>query len=105
LTISFSLGFIWISIRLVGGVLVSLICMRQTDFKSLIAYSSVAHMGIVIGGIMTFSMDLHVNDITRISFGWNSITGEKKVCFLYLFDEQTRGQQTSQCGPRANIID
>nr|URX54534.1 NADH dehydrogenase subunit 4 [Incisitermes snyderi] len=51
----FSLGFIWISISLVGGVLVSLICMRQTDLKSLIAYSSVAHMGIVIGGIMTMN--------------------------------------------------
>nr|URX54469.1 NADH dehydrogenase subunit 4 [Glyptotermes sp. 17 AB-2022a] len=51
----FGLGFIWVSISLVGGVLVSLICMRQTDLKSLIAYSSVAHMGIVIGGIMTMS--------------------------------------------------
>nr|URX53884.1 NADH dehydrogenase subunit 4 [Kalotermitidae sp. 1 AB-2022a] len=51
----FSLGFIWISISLVGGVLVSLVCMRQTDLKSLIAYSSVAHMGVVIGGIMTMS--------------------------------------------------
>nr|UQJ75282.1 NADH dehydrogenase subunit 4 [Proneotermes latifrons] len=51
----FSLGYIWISISLVGGFLVSLICMCQTDLKSLIAYSSVAHMGIVIGGIMTMS--------------------------------------------------
>nr|URX52684.1 NADH dehydrogenase subunit 4 [Neotermes cf. insularis/malandensis]URX52769.1 NADH dehydrogenase subunit 4 [Neotermes cf. insularis/malandensis]URX52782.1 NADH dehydrogenase subunit 4 [Neotermes cf. insularis/malandensis] len=51
----FSLGFIWISISLVGGFLVSLVCMRQTDLSSLIAYSSVAHMGIVIGGIMTMS--------------------------------------------------
>nr|URX54508.1 NADH dehydrogenase subunit 4 [Glyptotermes sp. 19 AB-2022a] len=51
----FNFGFIWISISLVGGFLVSLVCMRQTDLKSLIAYSSVAHMGIVIGGIMTMS--------------------------------------------------
>nr|QWL25016.1 NADH dehydrogenase subunit 4 [Cryptotermes brevis] len=50
-----SFGFIWVSVSLIGGVLVSLICMRQTDLKSLIAYSSVAHMGIVIGGIMTMS--------------------------------------------------
>nr|AVN67514.1 NADH dehydrogenase subunit 4 [Pycnoscelus femapterus] len=47
------LNYIWLSISLVGGTLVSLICMRQTDLKSLIAYSSVAHMGIVIGGLMT----------------------------------------------------
>jgi NADH-ubiquinone oxidoreductase chain 4 len=51
----FGFGFILISVRLVGGVLVSLICMRQTDFKSLIAYSSVAHIGIVIGGIITMN--------------------------------------------------
>nr|URX53429.1 NADH dehydrogenase subunit 4 [Rugitermes unicolor] len=51
----FSWGFIWITISLLGGFLVSLICMRQTDLKSLIAYSSVAHMSIVIGGIMTMS--------------------------------------------------
>nr|AVN68201.1 NADH dehydrogenase subunit 4 [Melanozosteria sp. Cairns, Australia] len=48
-------NYIWISISLVGGVIVSLICMRQTDLKALIAYSSVAHMGIVIGGLMTLS--------------------------------------------------
>nr|AVN67944.1 NADH dehydrogenase subunit 4 [Parcoblatta uhleriana] len=46
-------NYFWISISLVGGVLISLICMRQTDLKALIAYSSVAHMGIVIGGLMT----------------------------------------------------
>lgn len=48
-------NFIWIGIRLIGGVLVSLICLRQTDLKALIAYSSVAHMGIVLGGLITLS--------------------------------------------------
>nr|YP_009250657.1 NADH dehydrogenase subunit 4 [Heterotermes cf. occiduus 3.15.2AUS]AMX22986.1 NADH dehydrogenase subunit 4 [Heterotermes cf. occiduus 3.15.2AUS] len=49
----FGFGVVWIVLGLVGGSLVSLFCMRQTDLKSLIAYSSVAHMGMVIGGIMT----------------------------------------------------
>jgi len=40
---------------LVGGLFVSLFCRRQTDLKSLIAYSSVAHISMVIGGIMTLS--------------------------------------------------
>nr|YP_009250293.1 NADH dehydrogenase subunit 4 [Gromphadorhina portentosa]AMW91048.1 NADH dehydrogenase subunit 4 [Gromphadorhina portentosa]AVN67440.1 NADH dehydrogenase subunit 4 [Gromphadorhina portentosa] len=53
MSIGYQMNFIWLSISLVGGVVVSLICMRQTDLKSLIAYSSVAHMGIVIGGLMT----------------------------------------------------
>nr|YP_010231163.1 NADH dehydrogenase subunit 4 [Paralimna concors]QSV37206.1 NADH dehydrogenase subunit 4 [Paralimna concors] len=48
-------NFIWVSISLVGGFLVSLICLRQTDLKSLIAYSSVAHMGIVLAGLMTMT--------------------------------------------------
>nr|YP_010946500.1 NADH dehydrogenase subunit 4 [Diploptera punctata]WGO57218.1 NADH dehydrogenase subunit 4 [Diploptera punctata] len=49
------MNFVWVSISVVGGTLVSLVCMRQTDLKSLIAYSSVAHMGIVIGGLMTLT--------------------------------------------------
>lgn len=28
------------------------ICLRQTDLKSLIAYSSVSHIGLVAGGIL-----------------------------------------------------
>nr|YP_004778159.1 NADH dehydrogenase subunit 4 [Liriomyza sativae]ADO79013.1 NADH dehydrogenase subunit 4 [Liriomyza sativae]AFL93390.1 NADH dehydrogenase subunit 4 [Liriomyza sativae] len=49
------LNFIWVSISLVGSVLVSLVCLRQVDLKSLIAYSSVAHMGIVLSGLMTMT--------------------------------------------------
>nr|YP_010022255.1 NADH dehydrogenase subunit 4 [Asyndetus clavipes]QOL12445.1 NADH dehydrogenase subunit 4 [Asyndetus clavipes] len=48
-------NYIWISISLMGGIFVSLICLRQTDLKSLIAYSSVAHMGIVLSGLMTLT--------------------------------------------------
>nr|UOU84897.1 NADH dehydrogenase subunit 4 [Rhamphomyia geniculata] len=48
-------NYIWISVSLVGGVLVSFICLRQTDLKALIAYSSVAHMGIVLSGLMTLT--------------------------------------------------
>lgn len=40
-----------ISIRLVGGVIASIICLRQTDCKSLVAYSSVAHIALVLAGI------------------------------------------------------
>nr|YP_010397585.1 NADH dehydrogenase subunit 4 [Potthastia gaedii]UQJ73624.1 NADH dehydrogenase subunit 4 [Potthastia gaedii] len=50
-----SFNYWWITISLVGGVLVSLVCLRQTDLKALIAYSSVAHMGIVLGGLLTLT--------------------------------------------------
>nr|YP_002327410.1 NADH dehydrogenase subunit 4 [Drosophila littoralis]ACJ43981.1 NADH dehydrogenase subunit 4 [Drosophila littoralis]ADW41320.1 NADH dehydrogenase subunit 4 [Drosophila littoralis] len=54
-TMNLKYSFIWISISLVGGVLVSFVCLRQTDLKALIAYSSVAHMGIVLAGLLTMS--------------------------------------------------
>nr|ANJ70431.1 NADH dehydrogenase subunit 4 [Helochares sp. BMNH1425100] len=50
-----SVNIFFIIISLVGGFYVSLICLRQTDIKSLIAYSSVAHMGIALGGILTMN--------------------------------------------------
>nr|QVT11112.1 NADH dehydrogenase subunit 4 [Rhagoletis cornivora] len=52
---SMKYNYIWISISLIGGVLISLVCLRQTDLKALIAYSSVSHMGIVLGGLMTLN--------------------------------------------------
>nr|YP_010693212.1 NADH dehydrogenase subunit 4 [Bactrocera curvifera]WCB98991.1 NADH dehydrogenase subunit 4 [Bactrocera curvifera] len=48
-------NYVWVSVSLVGGVLISLVCLRQTDLSALIAYSSVAHMGIVLGGLMTLT--------------------------------------------------
>nr|YP_009164808.1 NADH dehydrogenase subunit 4 [Lamellibrachia satsuma]AKR07096.1 NADH dehydrogenase subunit 4 [Lamellibrachia satsuma] len=36
-----------------GAVITSLICIRQTDLKSLIAYSSIGHMGILLAGILS----------------------------------------------------
>lgn len=55
LTMGIKLNYLWISISLTGGVLVSLICLCQTDLKSLVAYSSVAHIGIVIGGLISLT--------------------------------------------------
>nr|AFP16897.1 NADH dehydrogenase subunit 4 [Peploptera acromialis] len=50
------LNFYVIMISLMGGFLISLVCLRQSDIKSLIAYSSVAHMGLALSGIMTMTM-------------------------------------------------
>nr|APX39450.1 NADH dehydrogenase subunit 4 [Chrysolina hyperici] len=44
------------NISLIGGVFVALICIRQSDMKSLIAYSSVSHMGLVLAGIMSMNI-------------------------------------------------
>nr|AQM39884.1 NADH dehydrogenase subunit 4 [Ruspolia sp. ZJZ-2017] len=50
-----SMNFVWIGISLVGGFLISLVCLRQMDLKALIAYSSVVHMGMALGGLMTMT--------------------------------------------------
>uniref|UniRef100_A0AAU7YRE3 NADH-ubiquinone oxidoreductase chain 4 n=1 Tax=Amynthas bubonis TaxID=3229772 RepID=A0AAU7YRE3_9ANNE len=46
-----NLSSVMMSVALTGAVVTSLICMRQTDLKSLIAYSSVGHMGLVVAGM------------------------------------------------------
>nr|QWB85698.1 NADH dehydrogenase subunit 4 [Peithona prionoides] len=53
--IGMKINFIFIVLSLIGSFFVSLICIRQSDIKSLIAYSSVAHMGLVLMGILTLN--------------------------------------------------
>nr|UEK25854.1 NADH dehydrogenase subunit 4 [Pachygrapsus fakaravensis] len=54
-SMSMTFCWLWVSVSLMGGVMVSLLCMRQVDMKSLIAYSSVVHMSMVLAGLMIFS--------------------------------------------------
>ena len=44
-----------ISLSLMGGIYVSLMCLRQFDMKSLVAYSSVVHIGICMVGLFTMN--------------------------------------------------
>nr|NP_858944.2 NADH dehydrogenase subunit 4 [Thunnus thynnus thynnus]AAP57955.2 NADH dehydrogenase subunit 4 [Thunnus thynnus thynnus] len=46
------LSYPFIVFALWGVIMTGSICLRQTDLKSLIAYSSVSHMGLVAGGIL-----------------------------------------------------
>nr|WRW11380.1 NADH dehydrogenase subunit 4 [Afurcagobius suppositus] len=46
------LSYPFIILALWGVLMTGSICLRQTDLKSLIAYSSVGHMGLVAGGIL-----------------------------------------------------
>lgn len=47
------LGYPFIVLSLWGAIMTGLSCARQEDIKSIIAYSSVGHMGLVTGGILT----------------------------------------------------
>nr|YP_010882201.1 NADH dehydrogenase subunit 4 [Pulchriphyllium giganteum]WID87115.1 NADH dehydrogenase subunit 4 [Pulchriphyllium giganteum] len=50
-----SFNYFWVSVGFMGSLLISLVCLRQKDLKSLIAYSSVVHMGLVLMGLMTLN--------------------------------------------------
>nr|YP_009973085.1 NADH dehydrogenase subunit 4 [Ancistrus temminckii]QNH91794.1 NADH dehydrogenase subunit 4 [Ancistrus temminckii] len=50
--LSKDMAYPFIILALWGIIMTGSICLRQTDLKSLIAYSSVSHMGLVAGGIL-----------------------------------------------------
>nr|YP_009685539.1 NADH dehydrogenase subunit 4 [Nothobranchius nubaensis]QDX07401.1 NADH dehydrogenase subunit 4 [Nothobranchius nubaensis] len=47
-----NMAYPFITLALWGMIMTGLICLRQTDLKSLIAYSSVSHMGLVAAGLL-----------------------------------------------------
>nr|AVC55939.1 NADH dehydrogenase subunit 4 [Ips grandicollis] len=55
-SVGLSMNSIFIFISLIGGFIISLECVRQSDMKMLIAYSSVSHMGLVVSGILSLSL-------------------------------------------------
>nr|UBI43983.1 NADH dehydrogenase subunit 4 [Eysarcoris rosaceus] len=52
---SINFSYFWMGLSLWGSLIVSFLCLFQVDIKSLIAYSSVAHMSLVICGIMSYT--------------------------------------------------
>nr|ALO70969.1 NADH deshydrogenase subunit 4 [Pselaphinae sp. 2 EF-2015] len=55
LELGIKFNFYFIIFSLIGSIIISIICIRQTDMKSLVAYSSVAHMGMVMSSILTLN--------------------------------------------------
>jgi len=45
-------GFL-VSLGILGGILGCLVCLRQVDLKSFVAYSSICHMGFGLAGLMS----------------------------------------------------
>nr|YP_010943707.1 NADH dehydrogenase subunit 4 [Ennucula tenuis]WLV28177.1 NADH dehydrogenase subunit 4 [Ennucula tenuis] len=56
-----NIGVLLMSLSIWGGFLTSFICLRQVDMKSLVAYSSVGHMSLMLGGMLSCS-----------SWGWQA---------------------------------
>lgn len=74
------------SLGLLGGVLISFVCMRQVDLKCLVAYSSVAHIGSVLCGLLCF---LWIGTIGRyIMILAHGICSSGLFCLLNLMYER-----------------
>nr|YP_010374274.1 NADH dehydrogenase subunit 4 [Deroploa parva]QVD38896.1 NADH dehydrogenase subunit 4 [Deroploa parva] len=52
---SVKFNYIWVCLSLWGSLIISFLCLFQIDIKSIIAYSSVSHMSLVICGIMIYN--------------------------------------------------
>nr|ATD86023.1 NADH dehydrogenase subunit 4 [Petalocephala ochracea] len=45
----------WYSLSISGAIIISMICMMQSDMKSMIAYSSISHMSMCLLGLLTMT--------------------------------------------------
>nr|ACU00387.1 NADH dehydrogenase subunit 4 [Cryptobranchus alleganiensis] len=98
--LSQELSYPFITLALWGTLMTGLICTRQTDLKSLIAYSSVSHMGLVIAAALIQTPWSYAGAITlMISHG---LVSSVLFCLANLNYERThsrtlllmRGSQT-----------
>nr|UBU97799.1 NADH dehydrogenase subunit 4 [Dardanus aspersus] len=80
-------SWMWVGASILGGVFVSIICLRQVDMKSLIAYSSVAHMSLVLGGLLTGSF-WGLNGATVIMVG-HGLCSSGLFCMANIVYERT----------------
>lgn len=63
-------SFILISLSLVSIVFISINCIRRNDLKSLVAYSSVAHMALSLCGVLTlYTYGINGNVLILIGHG------------------------------------
>nr|QWW21163.1 NADH dehydrogenase subunit 4 [Arion ater ater] len=68
-----STNMYFINISLWGGLLASLICLSQVDMKSYVAYTSVAHMSLVLAALLMNNLwGVMAAKITIIAHGYTS---------------------------------
>lgn len=81
---------LFISLSLIGAIFTRLICLRQTDLKALIAYSSVGHIGILISASVTATQWAWQGAlITIIAHGLTS-SGLFAICNIVYENTNTR---------------
>nr|QNV12085.1 NADH dehydrogenase subunit 4 [Vespa crabro] len=48
-------SYLIITLGIIGGILMSLLCLIQVDMKMLVAYSSIVHMSLLVSGMLTLT--------------------------------------------------
>nr|ARO34965.1 NADH dehydrogenase subunit 4 [Syrista parreyssii] len=83
--LKFNLYFMVFS--LIGGLYLSMVCLRQVDMKSLVAYSSVVHMSLVICGLLSMEyIGIQGAYLMMISHG---ICSSGLFCLVNMFYERS----------------
>ncbi len=82
-----SAQFVWLiwGLSMVAVVVTSLIALVQHDMKKLIAYSSVAHMGIVTVGLFAFNVQ-GIEGAMLIMLGHGLVSGALFLCVGVIYD-------------------
>nr|QCS25063.1 NADH dehydrogenase subunit 4 [Lactiforis takii] len=75
-----------VAISMWGGLIATLLCLRQVDVKALVAYSSVGHMGIVAAGmLLDRSWGVMSATVTMVAHGLSS---SAMFCLAYFTYEK-----------------
>nr|YP_010944725.1 NADH dehydrogenase subunit 4 [Teuthowenia megalops]WMC20823.1 NADH dehydrogenase subunit 4 [Teuthowenia megalops] len=92
---------VFIIICLWGGVITAIICIGQSDIKSLIAYSSVGHMGVMLAGSLSkFMWGWEGAMLMMISHGFCS---SGLFCLANLMYEKLKSRSLFLCGGMINV--
>nr|ANG44473.1 NADH dehydrogenase subunit 4 [Sthenoteuthis oualaniensis]QNS38523.1 NADH dehydrogenase subunit 4 [Sthenoteuthis oualaniensis] len=84
-----------------GGVITAIICVGQSDIKSLIAYSSVGHMGVMLAG-----------SLSKFMWGWegamlmmicHGFCSSGLFCLANLMYEKLKSRSLFLCGGMINV--
>nr|YP_009544233.1 NADH dehydrogenase subunit 4 [Chiroteuthis picteti]AYO28817.1 NADH dehydrogenase subunit 4 [Chiroteuthis picteti] len=95
------LSQIFIVLCLWGGVVTAVICVGQSDIKSLIAYSSVGHMGVMLAGSLSkFMWGWEGAVLMMISHGFCS---SGLFCLANLMYEKLKSRSLFLCGGMINM--
>lgn len=96
-----SLSYPFLILALWGVVITATICLRQTDLKSIIAYSSVGHIGLVVAAIFTQTPPGHAGALVLILA--HSLTSSALFCLANIGYERT-GNRTLIVGRGIRVI-